>query len=381
MSPDGSQVAFCEHPVKFDDRGWVKIVDRSGTVRTLAGEYAGIQGVAWMLDAQRILFSATTGGIEGYQPHVVPASGSAPARVALPSMGWVTVQDVGRDGGWIAIRTEERASIRAQLPGDSGEREFSWMNDAHSPILSVNGRGLLFTDQGPSGGANYAVMYRDTSGGQPVRIGEGIGLGLSTDGAWALAYVPSPRGFVLYPLGPGDPVRLDRLPIGTVNSVGWFPDDKHVLICGSEPSKPSRCYRQDIVNGQLVPITPEGVANAWVTTDNRTLLTWGVDRSWRLVPVAGGPSRPARGLTDGDNLLAWAKDGRSFFVRVPSEISARIERVDLTSGARLFVREIAPPDRAGLVEVRFVSLIEDAAGYAYAYGKRTSTLFVVRGAR
>jgi hypothetical protein len=68
----------------------------------------------------------------------------------------------------------------------------------------------LFTDQSPSGGANYAVMYRDTSGGQPVRIGEGSAAGLSTDGAWALAYVPSSRGYALYPLGPGDPVRLDR---------------------------------------------------------------------------------------------------------------------------------------------------------------------------
>ena len=108
VSPDGIKVAFCEHPVRFDDRGWVKIVDRSGTVRTLAGEYPGLQGLAWTLDAQRVLFSAITSGIEGYQLHVVPASASAPARVALPSMGWVIVQDVSRDGQWIAIRTEVR---------------------------------------------------------------------------------------------------------------------------------------------------------------------------------------------------------------------------------------------------------------------------------
>jgi eukaryotic-like serine/threonine-protein kinase len=78
VSPDGIRVAFCEHPNRgFDDRGWVKIVDRSGTVRTLAGEYSGIQGVAWMRDAQRVLFSAVTSGIEGLQTHVVPASASA----------------------------------------------------------------------------------------------------------------------------------------------------------------------------------------------------------------------------------------------------------------------------------------------------------------
>jgi Tol biopolymer transport system component len=177
VSPDGIQVAFCEHPLAFDDRGWVKIVDRSGTVRTLAGEYSAIEGVAWMPDAQRILFSATTSGIQGYQPHVVPASASAPARVALPSMRWVIVQDVNRDGQWIAIRTEERSSIRARLPSDSGEREFSWMNDAKDAYLSVNGRILLFTDQSPSGGANYAVMYRDTSAVSPSGLVKAAPLG------------------------------------------------------------------------------------------------------------------------------------------------------------------------------------------------------------
>ena len=99
--------------------------------------------------------------------------------------------------------------------------------------------------------------------------------------------------------------------------------------------------------------------------------------------MAGGPSRPARGLIDRDHPIALARDDRSVFVEVNSttQTSVRIERVDLTSGTRLLVREIAPPDSAGLVYVGDVSLIQDGAGYAYVYWKRTSTLFVVRGAR
>jgi eukaryotic-like serine/threonine-protein kinase len=159
LSPDGIRVAFCEHP-RFDDRGWLKIVDRSGTVRTLAGEYSSIGGVAWMRDAQRILFSAFTRGLEGYQVHVVPASGSTAARVALPSMGWVIVHDVSRDGRWIASRMEERESIRARLPGDEVEREFSWMNDARFPRLSVDGRLLLFTDQARSSSIMQSALSR-----------------------------------------------------------------------------------------------------------------------------------------------------------------------------------------------------------------------------
>jgi hypothetical protein len=271
VSPDGVQVAFCEHPARFDDRGWVKIVDRSGAVRTLAGEYDAIQGVAWLRDAQEVLFSAIPGGIEGYQLHVVPVSASGSARVALPSMGWVTVQDVSRDGHWMVIRTEERESIRAHLPGEAAEREFSWMNGAMLPQLSANGRFLLFTDETPGAGTNNVVMYRDTQGGQPVRIGEGNGLGLSSDGAWALARMPSSLEIVLYPLGAGNAVHLDRGAIATVNSVKWFPDDEHILICGNERSKLPRCYRQAILSGQPEPITPEGVINAFVTADGRTL--------------------------------------------------------------------------------------------------------------
>ena len=47
VSPDGNHVAFFEHPVRYDDRGFVKIWDRGGSVRVLAGEYWGMQGLAW----------------------------------------------------------------------------------------------------------------------------------------------------------------------------------------------------------------------------------------------------------------------------------------------------------------------------------------------
>src|SRR5712692_4483134 len=46
VSPDGSRVAFFEHQQRFDDRGWVKVVDLGGHVTTLAGEYWGMEGLA-----------------------------------------------------------------------------------------------------------------------------------------------------------------------------------------------------------------------------------------------------------------------------------------------------------------------------------------------
>ncbi len=46
VSPDGSRVAFMEHPVKFDNRGFVKVVDRAGVVTTISGEFGEGQGIA-----------------------------------------------------------------------------------------------------------------------------------------------------------------------------------------------------------------------------------------------------------------------------------------------------------------------------------------------
>jgi serine/threonine protein kinase len=57
VSPAGDQVAFFEHPVKFDDRGEVAAVDRAGRKTHLAGEYWGLEGLAWSRDGREVLFS------------------------------------------------------------------------------------------------------------------------------------------------------------------------------------------------------------------------------------------------------------------------------------------------------------------------------------
>ena len=38
VSPDGTRVAFLDHQARYDDRGWVKVVDGAGAVTTLAGD-------------------------------------------------------------------------------------------------------------------------------------------------------------------------------------------------------------------------------------------------------------------------------------------------------------------------------------------------------
>ena len=57
-------------------------------------------------------------------------------------------------------------------------------------------------------------------------------------------------------------------------------------------------------------------------------------------------------------------------------IPSRLERVDLASGKRTPVRELGPPDRAGVIQLVGVSVVADGRAYAYGYWKRFSKLFL-----
>jgi hypothetical protein len=62
-----------------------------------------------------------------------------------------------------------------------------------------------------------------------------------------------------------------------------------------------------------------------------------------------------------------------------STVPARLERVDLSTGQRALLRELAPPDRAGVTTVSASQWLDDGRGYVYAYGRELSALFVVSG--
>ena len=117
VSPDGRVVAFIEHQLRFDDRGWVKVVDRSGKVTTLAGELFGLQGLAWLPDGSTIVFSGNAIGTSMLQPMSVPASGAAAAQPVLGTPGRFIVMDVARDGRWLAVREDLSSGVRALVPG------------------------------------------------------------------------------------------------------------------------------------------------------------------------------------------------------------------------------------------------------------------------
>jgi Tol biopolymer transport system component len=382
VSPDGTRVAFLDHQAQFDDRGWVKVVDRTGALATMTGEFPAAEGLAWSSDGSALLFAANgepaTTGASMYQIHSVPAHGSVGAGSVLTTPGDFYMHDVAADGRRLATREDSRLGVVARGMGAAAERDLTWLNQSWFPRLSPDGRRVVFSDGHV--GANYGVVWRTTDGSPIVRLGEGNAMGFSPDGTFALANIFTPPSLVLYPLGAGEPMRLERGPIDQYQStMFWFPDGKSIVFMANERSRPLRAYRQDIAGGAPKPFLSAEVSPVAVSPDGQTILGRDANGAWEFYPMSGAAARAARGVGSADAFVAW--DGASVFVVPDTDVPAKLERVDSMTGARTFVKELAPVDRAGLIQIRVFSYHPASGAYSYDYSRRVSTLFVIEGTK
>jgi Tol biopolymer transport system component len=376
VSPRGDRIAFFEHPRKWDDRGSVNIVDLAGKKRVLSEGYWSERGLAWSPAGDEILFSASQSG-GSYVIYAVTPAGKR--RIAYEAPGGLTIQDVSRDGRWLATRVDFRYRAMVHLPGVELDRDLSWLNTSHARALSQDGQTLLFSETGI--GTNYAACLRKTDGSPVVRLGDGWPADLSADGKRVLAVIQSrPPQLVIYPSGAGETRRLERGNLENYATAEWFRDGKAVLICGNEPGKETRFYVQEIGGGAARPVTPEGTRDGRLSPDGTLVLARGPGGTYALYPIAGGAPQPVPGLAEGDIVAHWSADGRSVLAYRRAEIPCRLERVDLATGQRSLFQEIAPADGAGLLSMREIFVTDDLKSYAYTTYYQVSSLFVSESA-
>ncbi|MGH9241518.1 MAG: WD40 repeat domain-containing serine/threonine protein kinase [Vicinamibacterales bacterium] len=376
VSPDATRVAFFDHPGDGDNRGTLKVVDINKRVTALGGEYPGLEGLAWARDGQSILFTPAD-SVAQYNVTVAPVDGTA-LRQAIAGPGYAIVSDVSADGRLLLTRGDARSILRGQIPGQTVEREFRWLNSSIFPFVSGDGRYVAFEDFSPGAGADYQVALRNVAANTVVHLGRGTALGLSPDGAWAAAHRPSDQKIVFYRTGVGEPVVLDRGPIDLTRfALEWFTNGARVLYCGREASTAARCYAQDIKGGPAAVVTPDDVTAAVLARDDRTLLIRRGDL-FQVLEIGGTPV-DARGFIPGDELLTWNAAGDGVVVADTSVLPARVDLVEPWSGRRTLLKELAPPDRSGVTSVGFVHWLPDGRGYAYAYTHDVGQLFIVSG--
>ena len=381
VSPRGDLVAFMDHQVQWDDRGWVAMVDQAGKKTVLAGEWSSEHGLAWNPAGTEVWFTADRGG-ESSALYAVTLAGSE--RLVLPTTTNLSLCDISRDGRVLLDSYIDPANIAGLLPGETKERDFSWLDHGWLSDFSPDGKTILIHDTGEGAGINYAVYLRRTDGSSAVRLGDGDGPKLSPDGKWTTATFFAPPQIALMPTGAGETRILERGPIEQYGKrSGWFPDGKQIAFEGREPGHGWRLYVQGIEGGPPRPITPEGTTGSsreiFISPDGRSVIALDAQHNPSFYTVGGGAPRPISGLESEDNVIGWSSDGHSLYAARTQTMPIRVYKVDPVSGHRELIKEVIPADPAGIDSPNIILLTPDGKGYMYSIRRHLSDLYVVEG--
>jgi hypothetical protein len=379
VSPDGRCVAFLDHPIFGDDRGSAAVVDTAGVKKTLSQEYESAQGLAWSPSGQEVWF---TGAIRGSARSLQAATLDGRVRTVLRVPASLLLGDVGADGSVLLAHDSGRRGIVGLAPGETKERDLSWLDWSQPLALSADGKTLLISEQGDGGGPGYSVYLRKTDGSAAMRLGSGDAQALSPDGKWVIAQRlnPAPAQLMLMPTGAGEARALTNDDI-THLGAAFTPDGKQFIFSGFQPNKRPRTFIQSLSGGEPKPVTPEGVAGLLISPDGTKIAARDVDGQRKFFPIDGGAPEPVRGLDPADGVIRFTADGRGFFVRrLIADGVIQVSRVDPATGARTPVRQIAPlRESVGMGGIGQLLMTPDASAYVYGYGVTLSDLYLVKG--
>jgi Tol biopolymer transport system component len=380
FSPKGDRIAFFEHPLKFDDRGSVAVVDLSGKKTVLSTGHAAEEGLAWSPDGKEILFSAGA-AYDRFEIYGVTLDGRLHS--AAQSAGGITILDVAADGRWIASRDDIWREMQVLAPGQDRERNLVWLELSYPVALTPDGRTLLFTEESASAGSSYSTCIRQTDGSPVVRLGDGAAFDISRDGKWVLSNLPTEpaQQLVIYPTGAGQPIKLDRGGLVSNESAVFLPDDRRILVCGHEDGHAVRCYVQDIPGGKPRPVTPEGTTSGFVSPDGKEVVVNEAGGTLRIFPLDGGKSRSVPGTIADEGVVRWSTDGKTLLVANYSSVPTVVEKLDPATGRREPYATLGPSDMTGAIQISSIALSDDGRSRAYGVRRLASHLFLMSGAK
>ena len=377
VSPSGKEVAFLEHPVYDDDRGWVSLVDGAGNHKQLTREFSTTQGLAWSRTATEIWFTAADQ--TDLQLYGVNLSGELREILTTPQR--TRLLDIAPDGRVLLSNEQYRTEITGIDPTTGKERHgLEWFNGSAGPDISPDGKAILFAEWGGPAGPLYLVVYRKLDGSAPVALGPGALPRFSPDGTTAAAPVLSrPPQVVLHPIGTGESRRLSLGEIASLLGVAWFPDGRHLLLIGATEGQPLRTYEMDLEGGKPQPLGPPDFTGDVVAKDGKRIAGRNAsgeavvfDRETQKVEVIPGVEPQER-------LQKWTRDGAALLVSSATPWEARMDRVEAATGKRTLLKKVELSERAGSTANLGLWYAEDSKTYVYDTRRILGTLYVVEG--
>jgi DNA-binding winged helix-turn-helix (wHTH) protein/Tol biopolymer transport system component len=366
VSPGGDQVAFLLHEsALLDDRGRVIVLDSAGTIVRRSREFASASGLAWRDGEIVVSASATDMNNDLYS---IDRSGAD--HLIARGAGRFTLFDAAHSGTILASREDGRIGIIIRAPGESSERELSWLDGSWIRDISADGRTILFDEEATGGGSTARVLTRTVDGAPATDLGPGNAVALSPDGKWALArqrFMHPPR-LVLIPTGAGQPRVVRTGNIEPAERVAFTPDGRYLVMVGNAPGRPQRTYLCDLTTGQVRPLTADGVLG--MLNDGVSVIA-----KRKFYPFAGGPPKTIPGLQPDERIVRF--DGKYVWTSTDSAVF----RIDLATGQRDRITDYRSGRPPQSLFTGPPLLSADGRAYAYTYVTATSDLYVVEGAR
>ena len=340
----------------------------------------GANGLAWSADGKEIWVTGT----DTAAPPALYAVNAATGETRLVSRftGLMKLFDISPAAHVLLSTGLWRAALEYQAPGETVERDMSWLDWSNVADLSRDGTKLLFNETREGGGAANAIYLRTAAAPAPVRIGDGLGDALSPDGKFVLAH-NGPR-LAVVPTGSGEARDL-KVEGSFAQGAVWVPNSARVIVAGALPQKGYQLLRIDTLDETVKPISPENIwGDAYrpfaVSPDGRTVAGMTGQQTIALYDVEGAAAPVGvAGVEPGEVPIQWSADAASLFVYRPNALPTRVYRVNLATGARELWKEFAPLDPAGVYRIAPICMTPDGSAYAYDALRILSDLYVANG--
>ncbi len=380
VSRDGGSIAFWDEAEGVAQD--VAVISRAGGAkRVLTKGWRQTGGApCWSPDGREIWFTASRPG-EAEALWAVDLSGRL--RRLLRTPGSLELDDVSSDGRALVAHHTIVSTVRVASPGAREPRDLSWLDASVLNDLSADGRMLLLTERGEGSGSGSMIYLRGADGSPAIKLGQGLGQGISPDGKWVLANGALDYGkagsLVLLPTGPGQPIALDKGGLAAVGWGAWFPDGKRIVFTAEKQDGVPHLFVQEVPTGKPVPLGPEDTfvpgpagTTSPVSPDGK-LVAARHGNQVLLVPVDGGQARAVPGLTPADRVAQWSADSRFLYVW---EQPAKVWLLDVDTGQRRLWKEIPVEDSLSVLQIR---VTPDGGTWALYGAQSFAELYLVDG--